>query len=1603
LGLLALSLHETHMTTQAPGVAAKLLASRQELLDIGLRNNLISFRVAKKNLVFTEFDPANVFDALVLQQNTLGFVALGRPKMTDAVASNEQLDEAERDLLAVMGQEEALQTDASESPGRRSKQLRLSSPLGPEQLQLQLLKVHAEAKTHIEEKGVNVLYLAIGFLHWYEAAAANELRKAPLMLVPVTLERSNARERFTLRYTGDDLNTNQSLAAKMRSDFGLQLPDIDAEGDFDTASLLGYFAQVQEAVRTQERWKVVPAEGVLGFFSFGKFLMYKDLDPKAWPPSQAPADHPVIARLLQRGFSDAAPAYPDDVNIDRVVTPGEVHFVKDADSSQTQAILEARAGADLVIQGPPGTGKSQTITNLIADLVGQQKTVLFVAEKMAALEVVKRRLDECHLGDAVLELHSQQATKASVLKELSHALEQGRPMNDVGEDDLETLRRLQAELNRYCDAVSAPVGASGLAFVEILGRHLALKRAWPDLVPLGFEPLKSWDQRMFRQQRDVVEALEIQVAAMGIPKKNAFWGARRTYVTPVEEAEVRSALDAAIGHLEELNRVVAALSERLALVQAVTLEDVAVTVRAARRAAEAPKLAGVQLQTQDWQLRRDTLKSLLRAGYEMAEQRRLIGAQVIEAAWEQDFLSTRQALLAHGNKWWRFLSGDWRRAKRFVQSIAAAPLAGGAVDMLAIVEGVLAYQHNKKVYDQHAGLAETLYGAQWQGLASDWEVLSRLTAWIVALYEDVGKGELPSGLVNFLAGHADAAGLGTQAAEIEQRVAGATKALNRVAAGLELSFDELGLDPARTPLPQVLERLRLWHTRLAELGAITRFNALVKTLNGAGLGELVTYAASCERPAELPVLLELTWLSGLVAEAYRNTPVLQQFDRLQHERAIARFRALDLASLNHTQTRLARQIWENRPSLNQMGEMDILRTELNKRRRHLPIRQLLERAGRAIGRIKPVFMMSPNSIANFLPPGALTFDVVIFDEASQVKAVDALGAIMRAKQAIVVGDTRQMPPTEFFGRELELDDDDNATNDIESILSLFKAAGCQERYLRWHYRSRHESLIAVSNAEFYENRLVIFPTAGVNPYASGVSLEHLPHALYDRGHTRTNKLEAKAVAEAVLRHAINTPQMTLGVAAFSVAQRDLIEVEVEMLRRQHPEAESFFTQHPHEPFFVKNLENIQGDERDVIFISVGYGRNETGRIAKNFGPLLREGGERRLNVLITRAKLAMRVFSNFTADDLELDAKDKHGLRALKSFLRYAQTRQLEVARETGKGVDSPFETEVLLALQERGYAVEPQVGTAGYFIDLAVKDPERPGRYLLAVECDGAAYHSARSARDRDRLRQGVLEGLGWRFHRIWSTDWFRNRHLALERVVEAIEAARQAPLNTVPAQDALAVTVPHVIERATASPESETVSTRRLYQKVSLPPMTAYALQEAPTQVLAKLVTDVIAIEAPVHTSDLTRRLLEAFGVSRAGARIQARLEEALACCDSDGLIVRRGDFLYAPDRSEYAVRDRSQLAATEKNIDWVAPEEIEAALVEAVRGGFTMTESEAISAALDALGFSRATQKATVMVGDRLTSLVNQDVLTVNQARYALARYPKQETDDTGSAAR
>ena len=446
--------------------------------------------------------------------------------------------------------------------------------------------------------------------------------------------------------------------------------------------------------------------------------------------------------------------------------------------------------------------------------------------------------------------------------------------------------------------------------------------------------------------------------------------------------------------------------------------------------------------------------------------------------------------------------------------------------------------------------------------------------------------------------------------------------------------------------------------------------------------------------------------------------------------------------------------------------MNTIRAEIGRVRGRMPIRKLFKTTGETLQRIKPVLLMSPISVAQFLPPNSIEFDLLVIDEASQVRPEDALGLVLRAKQMVVVGDKKQLPPTSFFDRvvadEEEADPDENIESalgaaaratDLESILALCEARGLNTSMLRWHYRSRHPSLIAVSNAEFYKH-LIMPPATRTDRTSEGLILRRVAGA-YDRGGKRTNLIEAEAVVNAVVSHARSGTGLSLGVVTFSTAQRDAIEGLLEIKRRSDAKLDELLREGKGEDVFVKNLENVQGDERDVILVSVGYGPRSAGTRLESmsFGPVSSDGGERRLNVLFTRARSRCEIFASFAAGDIDLDRAKGEGPRVLKRFLQYAESGVLEERISTSEDADSPFEDAVSnFHRGVRATRSTSQVGSAGFKIDLAVRHPNHPGRYVLAVECDGATYHRGLWARERDRLRQEILENMGWRFHRIWS-----------------------------------------------------------------------------------------------------------------------------------------------------------------------------------------------------------------------------------------------------------
>lgn len=1583
----------------ATTLATRLEAARRELLDLGLRNPLLHFRLSKaQGVAMVQEDAVSVFDVLVRQGKAMSFVAAPEASKRPAPARQTQPTAASDDLPAMtdylVENPPLLPTEAERLALLTDSKLQTAEPLA--KLESRLQKTYYTARTSLEETGANILYLALGMLTWYDEATPTEPRLAPLVLVPVLLERSTAAERYRLRHTGGEVAGNLSLQAKLKASFNLALPLPEPDED---GALADYYAAVAAAVAGRPGWQVEVDNLALSFFSFGKFLLYRDLDPATWPAGAGLLEHPAIGALLGAGagFQDAPPTVGETAFLDTDSPAAELHQVLEADSSQLLALLAVHEGRNLVMQGPPGTGKSQTIANLLAEAIGAGKKVLFVAEKMAALEVVKRRLDALGLGAACLEVHSNKANKKALHDELRQTLSLGRPAAAARvADQVTQLPRYRQALNDYALAVNAPLGRSRHTAQQLAGELLTLAEVrGPALLPrVAFARLADWTDADAAHAEALATRLQATLQKIGPPQALLFWGSELTVHLPADHDALTHLLSQATLAVQVLQAAAEALAHQLGLPAPTSRLAAEALLPAARQAQLAPPLAGAHATDAAWLPQAARLTEVLQAGAAHQALRQQHEATLLPEAWTQPLLPERAALLTYGDKWWKFLVGDYRRARQRLQGLWRGPLPKPAAEVLPVVEAVLEAARYAQVVAEAAPLGP-LFGDAWQGERSDWPALRRVQEYLTLTHQRIARGELPAALLGYLASATSPAAVAAPLAALEH-------ALNQQRTAVQAIADALRLNEARRfgpdgrlqfqPFAGQLATLAAWAADLPALRLATEWNNVAATAHAEHLPELLPLAETWPAAGQyLALAVRQTWLEYLQRLAYEQYPALRQFERASHEEVAARFRLADADSLYHNRIRAMRQHFDNLPNTLAGGQMLVIKNEFAKKARHLPLRQLMARAGRAVQAIKPVFMMSPLSVASFLPPGAVEFDLVVFDEASQVKPVDALGAVARGRQLVVVGDSQQLPPTSFFDSLTGLDeapDEDSATADIQSILELCKARQMPECELRWHYRSRHESLIAAANRLFYKDNLVVFPSPG-GQGPLGLVYHHLPGTYYERGTTRTNPQEAAAVAQAVLAHARATPWLTLGVVAFSTAQRQAIQEALEGLRRQQPEAEEFFSGHAHEPFFIKNLENVQGDERDVILISLGYGRTQQGTVALNFGPLGRPGGARRLNVLITRAKQRCEVFTNLTGADLDVTRladgnPQTGGIAALQAFLHFAQTGQLPpTGGAPGPVAESPFEEVVGRALAAQGYTVRPQVGSAGFYLDLAVVDPDAPDRYVLGIECDGAMYHRARSARDRNRLRQAVLEGMGWHLHRIWSADWFRDPTAALARAVAAIEAARRlaAPAPpTGPAAAAPAVT-PTVLARD-EPPAPDATPAAAPYQVAQLPPaIRQRELHQHPVGRLAAWVAEVVAVESPVHLEEVTRRLATATGAAQVGARMRASVAEAARLAEKIGSVRVQGDFYWTPSMAASAapVRDRSALPPVSRKPGFVAPEELAAAVCAVVRGGFALERAAVALPAARLLGFTRPGDEQRQLLEVAIDKLVLENIVT------------------------
>jgi very-short-patch-repair endonuclease len=1370
---------------------------QRKLLDLSLRNRLLNFASSKQ---------------------TLPFLCPDVPKLEDILADGARLrvisltDEdpvGDRDPEAFRRERGKDIHDAFAIAAMERKQICV--PLTGQDMSKRLVTLFRRAKSDLAEGGTNTLFLATGFLRWKKSEDDDRTYRAPLLLLPVALKRRSAQADFYLSHHEDDIRINSTLFEFLKRDFGLQIPSL--EGDLPTdesgLDLPHIFETMRQAVREVPGFEVVE-ELALSTFSFAKYLMWKDLVDR----TDQLRENRLVEHLIDnpdKPFSGVGTNFPTAEDVDRRFAPKDLMLPLPADSSQISAVLAAAGGHDFVVVGPPGTGKSQTIGNMIAHCLAHGKSVLFVAEKSAALDVVHRRLKHYGLGDACLELHSNKADRRSVISQLGAAWDRSADACDAEWVNVTSKLKVDRDtLNSYVEALHKK-GTHGFSAFRAIG----IVAGTEGVFQLSFKSMSAHDATTYAKLEEVVidaartyPVVKDCTALQSI--SNEEWSFAWQNELLLLSDKLSAACEALAGKAVAFEVSLGTSSEAdLSLDRLGPLSQFAKVATATASGdfqvaldPEFDRLAAsmTELETAITSVRKE--RARLSASYEDAEIAR-IPVESIDQAW-------REA----ESRMWPFSALAKRRTRKLLQTYTASGVCDPSTDIAPLrllqgnLESVLSSDlSNLPKFEGVDTEPDTMRGyledaselrdaiRDLARIATD---AAALSATLTPLLKTGGERDPVFKLATEF-DHAHA----------EFEVAQAALAKHSGGALLAESFGALQ------------EELKAISSEKGHIADWAKWVAVRSVAIERSLSPLVDALESGQEFSAIDSFRN-AYFTWWLPHALDSSPVLRDFAHWEHKDLRKRFRELDEAAQGLAAQQVCRALIHDLPardSVARKSELGVLRHQLGLQRPSISIRDLIGSMPKSITKLAPCVLMSPLSVAQYLPTDHSLFDIVIFDEASQITTWDAVGAIARGQQSVIVGDPKQLPPMNFFGRSNDDEEDlEVYERDLASILDEAAAAGLPNLQLNWHYRSRDEALIAFSNHHYYGNRLVTFPSPATD---SNALCFHKNDGVYARGSGGTNEVEAREIAAFAvnrLKEWLERPEedrLTLGVITFNIHQQELILDLLDAARRESPELEWFFDDDREEQLIVKNLENIQGDERDVMLFSITFGPDSAGKITMNFGAVNSDGGEKRLNVAVTRAREELHVFSSITADDIDLSRTKARGVADLKNFLDYASRGAIALpAMDHGSlgPAENMFEEAIASALEAKGWEVRTQIGVSGFRIDLAVVHPHHAGGYLAGVECDGATYHSSASARDRDKIREGVLENLGWNILRIWSTDWFRNPADTIERtdsdlrtLLESYEVVEESEKETGESAMPLEAVSPMMAAPSTQVPEAD------------------------------------------------------------------------------------------------------------------------------------------------------------------------------------------------------
>ncbi len=1411
-----------------------------------------------------------------------------------------------------------------------------------------LTNLYLKTKENFQELGLNTCFVSIGTLKYKDAPHSEIFLQAPIFLFPITLSRlpstSKDKHRFELVSGSEDLQLNPALVEKLEYDFDIKLPE------FKEQEVEEYLNLLKKVISGMDSWKIT-SEIYIDIFSYQKYIMYKDLAEHKKLLQDSPLVQAFVGdrNALQDEISEIERENFDDAQ-DIDVLP--------ADSTQKLAIELAKAGVTFVLQGPPGTGKSQTISNIIAALLEKKKKILFVSQKMAALNVVYKRLDEVGLGRYCLNLHNYRGNKKEIIRQLITELETSPKIKEsIQRYSFANYIDTQKEINEFYKFLCEKHEPRKLSVYDIRGELAKLHRI--EVIDKKLSETIAYNEERFSKLLLRINNMETVIEKVSAPLNNVYFNYNKSKNTTLSRNKFISVLNSTHDLTEEITKFIEDINKTDVKIKTIKeLNDFCLNHDEAQNLKDFPSYFITKNIEEYLKVIKDLYKNLLEIINLEKEILELTTKKFIDTDTKK-----HEKIFKETSVLSRILNKEYKQAKEGLQSLAKEKLSHN--EWLRLFE--IKNNYKNRLIKQGELQKNNVQITTKLGDTYSLKNLEKLYKKSEEFYTVYNKAKeiLPKNTLKLV--------------EFWFKEQSKLNAFNKTIQSFkEIEDYFINKKFSLTNIEDLEKEIHPLLNNLNYLDEILMFRDEYESLSDE-IKKFIQEYFSQKLVSKLSAVFLNSYYLQLLEETLKKKNLsspknkIQQFKDLDFEvRDVKRFKIMDA-------------IEQEQPNLNYKShgdnEVSLLKRENEKKRRLKPIRNLLDEIPNLVFTLKPCFMMSPLSVSQYINPNIIQFDIVIFDEASQIMPEDAISCLIRAKQAIVVGDTQQLPPTSFFTSGREDDFVEEEIEDLESFLSE-----CSTKFrtkpLLWHYRSKNEHLIAFSNRFFYENRLITFPNAKTQDN-SGLEFNYIKRGIYDRGKSRKNRIEAEEIVKTYKEIKKKFPDKSMGIIAFSIAQEEAIREEFRIAGINIDES----IDADKEELFIKNLETVQGDERDIIIISVGYGKDSTGKLSYNFGPLNKEGGYKRLNVAITRSRFKTVVLASITPEELDEDKINVDGVRHLKHYLDYAKNKDFNkfLQKAEGIGFDSSFEESVYDVLVKEGFSVSSQVGCSGYRLDLAIKHPKNQGEYILGVECDGAQYHSSKYARDRDKVRQSILEDLGWNIHRIWSDDWLNNREYEIKRIKEKVDSIlKSKKVNT---------KEEHKFEKVEAVNDFKEVSLKDKYDKYTIAGLAQrnfnYNELEYHSDFLKKRMLQVLEIESPIEMELLFKRVLHSIGIQKLGNRITEALAYILKDLKSenDNLFVYEKTVSLGKIDGYVPVRVSTE---EQRPFIFIPKEEIAGAIVDILRNTFSATEETLIAdVAKEMYHNDRTGDKIKAKINEALKHLLKKKIINLENKKFTLIK--------------